>query len=46
MPIPPTTQPCPRCHEPLWTWGDTHFCVRCGLTISGQNASPFSGGDE
>jgi branched-chain amino acid transport system permease protein len=34
MPIPPTGQPCPRCREPLWTWGDTRFCVRCGLTLS------------
>jgi branched-chain amino acid transport system permease protein len=46
MSIPPTTQPCPRCSDPLWTWGDTHFCVRCGLTISGQKALPFRGGDE
>ncbi|SRR6266446_649887 len=32
--VPPTGQPCPRCREPLWTWGDTRFCVHCGLTLS------------
>jgi branched-chain amino acid transport system permease protein len=32
--IPPTDWPCPRCGEPLLSWGDSRFCTRCGYVLT------------
>lgn len=34
--------PCPRCHEPLWLWEQTFFCIQCGLRFPANrtNARP------
>lgn len=42
MVVPPTGQPCPRCGEPLWTWNDARFCVRCHLIIAPPQRNPSS----
>src|SRR6266571_447484 len=26
-------KPCPRCNEPLMTWGDAQFCTRCSFVF-------------